>query len=212
MRTSWRIFTIFGIEIRIDSSWLFIFALVTWALARALSPTVSPLAPDTIWIVGLVTSLLLFSSVLAHELTHSLVARSKGKEVRSITLFFFGGVAEISQRARDAGHGIHHRRGRAGSRAVLIAVLFFGVWHAMQGISEPIAATRPLSLHHQRYPRRVQHDPRISPRWGEGAAGHCLEVNGKSQAGHADRLRLRPGHRLSPYLLRHLADLAGPCL
>jgi Zn-dependent protease/CBS domain-containing protein len=147
MRASWRIFTIFGIEIRIDSSWLFIFALVTWALAKHYFPGQYPhWSPGYYWFVGLITSLLLFSSVLAHELTHSLVARSRGEEVRSITLFLFGGVAEISEEpGTPAKEFIIALVGPLSS--VIIAALFFGVWHVMQGINEPIAASaRYLSI------------------------------------------------------------------
>ncbi|MCJ7663442.1 MAG: site-2 protease family protein [Desulfobacterales bacterium] len=147
MRTSWRIFTVFGIEIRIDSSWILIFGLVTWALARNYFPSQYPHWPhEQYWLVGLITSLLLFSSVLAHELTHSLVARSRGEEVRSITLFLFGGVAEITEEpGTPAKEFIIALVGPLSS--VIIAALFFGVWHVMQGISEPIAASaRYLSI------------------------------------------------------------------
>jgi len=85
MRTSWHIFKLFGIEIKIDSSWIFIFGLITWALAGHYFPSHYPRWPHwQYWGVGIATSVLLFASVLAHELTHSLVARSKGEEVRSI--------------------------------------------------------------------------------------------------------------------------------
>lgn len=147
MRTSWRIFTIFGIEIRIDSSWVLIFGLVTVALARYYFPNQYPHWPQQqFWLVGLIASLLLFSSVLAHELTHSLVARSRGEEVRSITLFLFGGVAEISEEPETpAKEFIIALVGPLSS--FIIAALFFGVWHAMRGINEPIAAiARYLSI------------------------------------------------------------------
>ncbi len=147
MSTSWRIFTIFGIEIRIDSSWVLIFGLVTLALARYYFPNQYPhWPPQQSWLIGLIASLLLFSSVLAHELTHSLVARSRGEEVRSITLFLFGGVAEISEEPETpAKEFIIALVGPLSS--VLIAAFFFGVWHGMQGINEPIAAiARYLSI------------------------------------------------------------------
>jgi len=104
MRTSWRVFKIFGIDIRIDSSWIFIFGLITWALAGHYFPSQYPRWPHwQYWGVGIAASVLLFASVLAHELTHSLVAQSRGEEVRSITLFIFGGVAEIAHEPETAG-------------------------------------------------------------------------------------------------------------
>ena len=147
MRTAWRIFTIFGIEIKIDSSWIFIFAFVTWALAGHYFPSqYSHWPPSQHWIVGLIASLLLFSSVLAHELTHSLVARRRGEEVRSITLFLFGGVAEISDEPETPGREfIIALVGPVSS--LVIAAIFFGLWYGMRGINEPIAAVaRYLSI------------------------------------------------------------------
>lgn len=89
---------IFGIKINIDWSWIFIFLLITWNLALGLFPAIHPEWGMFLhWAVGLSASLLFFSSVLVHELAHSLVARSRGIPVKSITLFLFGGVAGIEQ-------------------------------------------------------------------------------------------------------------------
>jgi Zn-dependent protease/CBS domain-containing protein len=92
-----------GIPLRIDSSWLLIFFIVAWS-AAAYFPRVVPglLTPGGALALGLLASLVLFSSILIHELSHSLVARALGYEVRSITLFIFGGVSEISGEARTA--------------------------------------------------------------------------------------------------------------
>jgi len=89
---------IFGISIRLNYTWFIVFALVTWSL----STDYFPLAfPDWNWstslIAGIVTSLLFFGSVLAHELMHSIVAQRLGIPVRSITLFILGGVSEITE-------------------------------------------------------------------------------------------------------------------
>jgi len=98
MRTTWRIGKVFGIDINLDSSWLIIFALVIWTLAGSYFPQQYPRWPTWLhWTVGVVTSILFFGSVLGHELAHSLVAISQGEEVRSITLFIFGGVARITE-------------------------------------------------------------------------------------------------------------------
>jgi Zn-dependent protease/predicted transcriptional regulator len=98
MKSSWRIGRIFGIDIKIDSSWIFIFVLVTWSLAGGYFPGGHPKWPFALnWGLGVLTSLLFFASVLAHELTHSLVAKKQGEEVTSITLFILGGVAQIKE-------------------------------------------------------------------------------------------------------------------
>jgi Zn-dependent protease/CBS domain-containing protein len=98
MLGSFRVARILGINIYLDWSWLFIFLLVTWNLAVAVFPIVHP---DwgrglTLWI-SLAASFLFFASVLAHELAHSLVARAHGLPVRRITLFIFGGAADIGR-------------------------------------------------------------------------------------------------------------------
>jgi Zn-dependent protease/CBS domain-containing protein len=85
-----------GIDVRVHVSWLIVFALITWSLATAWYqpglPGVDPIEP---WILGAVSAVLLFASVLIHELAHSFVARSQGLEAHSITLFIFGGVSTL---------------------------------------------------------------------------------------------------------------------
>ena len=87
---------ILGIPIGLDFSWFLIFALVTWTLATNYFPTEFKGWPSTqYWIVGAVTALMLFVSVVLHELGHSVLALRYKIPVRSITLYIFGGVAEI---------------------------------------------------------------------------------------------------------------------
>jgi Zn-dependent protease/predicted transcriptional regulator len=88
---------IFGIDIRIDWSWLFIFVLVTWNLATVFGQVHTDWGAGLTWGTAVVAALLFFASVLAHELAHSLVARAQGVPVRSITLFLFGGVSSIER-------------------------------------------------------------------------------------------------------------------
>jgi Zn-dependent protease/predicted transcriptional regulator len=88
---------IFGIDIRIDWSWLFIFVLVTWNLASVFGQVHTDWGAGLTWSTAVVAALLFFASVLAHELAHSLVARAQGVPVRSITLFLFGGVSSIER-------------------------------------------------------------------------------------------------------------------
>jgi Zn-dependent protease/CBS domain-containing protein len=103
MRSSFRLFSIGGIEIGIHVSWLIVFALLTWSLAGGYFPAVIPGIDSTFaWVLGVVAALLLFASVLVHELAHSFVARSRGLEVDSITLFIFGGVSNLSSESPDA--------------------------------------------------------------------------------------------------------------
>lgn len=96
-----RLATIGGIEINVHASWLLIFGLVGFSLATAYFPAAVPgLDPATAWLLGGLAALLLFACVVAHELAHSVVARSLGLEVRSITLFLFGGVSNLAGEAK----------------------------------------------------------------------------------------------------------------
>ncbi len=97
MKNSFQIGRLFGISIRIDYTWFVVFALIVWTLGSHYFPRQYPLWSQSIyWLMGIVTAVIFFASIIAHELAHSLVSKSKGVPVNSITLFIFGGVAEIS--------------------------------------------------------------------------------------------------------------------
>src|ERR1700712_646971 len=90
------IIEIFGFKIRLDPSWFVVAVLVTWNFAGLAFPSRLPgLPPATYWMMGVVGALGYFLSVVLHELSHALVARTYGMEMRGITLFIFGGVAEM---------------------------------------------------------------------------------------------------------------------
>lgn len=94
--------TILGIEIWVDYSWLVIFALVTWSLAAGFFPKEYPgLTTQAYWIMGAFAGVLLFICVLLHELSHSYVAQRSGIAVPRITLFIFGGVAQIAEEPKN---------------------------------------------------------------------------------------------------------------
>jgi Zn-dependent protease/CBS domain-containing protein len=87
---------IHGIDIAINWSWLIIFVLFTWSLAEFFYPSLYPgWSTGTLWLVAAVSAMLLFASVLVHELSHSFVAQAEGIPVSSIVLFVFGGVSNI---------------------------------------------------------------------------------------------------------------------
>ena len=137
-RGSIRLGTIFGIEIRLDYSWFIIFFLITWSLAAHRLPMMSPAwSTAAYWIVGIITSILFFSSVLIHELAHSMVALRQGVPVHSITLFIFGGAAQIAQEPKQAKD--EFMMAFAGPAASLIlSGIFWGLWLILHNTNEAL--------------------------------------------------------------------------
>ncbi len=104
MPGTFRIGKIAGIDIDIHVSWIIILVLLTVSLATGWFPQLyRGWSTATYWLIALFSSLLLFVSVLLHELAHSLVARRRGLPVKSITLFIFGGVSNIEQEPKSPG-------------------------------------------------------------------------------------------------------------
>jgi Zn-dependent protease len=99
MQTNWRIGSLFGIPLFLDPLWFVILGLATLNFGVAYQEWGSIIA----WSAGMVMALLLFGSVLLHELGHSLAARSQGIKVNSITLFLFGGIAAIEEESKTPG-------------------------------------------------------------------------------------------------------------
>ena len=128
---------ILGIPIGLDYSWFVIFALLTWMLASSYYPAeFKDWPPLLYWLMGAVTAVMLFVSVLLHELGHSVVALRYKIPVRSITLFLFGGVAQIGAEPPSA--IAEFLIASAGPLVSLIlAVLFYAVQPLVGGI-EPL--------------------------------------------------------------------------
>ena len=97
-----RIGQIFGISIYLHPSWFIIFVLITLSLRTQFTAQHPSWSPAQHWMLGVITSLLFFASVLFHELSHSLVAKHYKIPVASITLFVFGGLARITTEPSSA--------------------------------------------------------------------------------------------------------------
>jgi len=98
-----RLLSLFGFEVWIDASWLLLAALISWTLAEAVFPGVAPrLTRATYWWMAIATTIGFMFSIVFHEMSHSLVARHYGMPIRGITLFLFGGVAEMEQEPPSA--------------------------------------------------------------------------------------------------------------
>ncbi len=92
-----RVGSLFGIPFYVNPSWFLVLGLVTWSYGEGLAAQFPALPAGSPLLLGLITALCLFGSVLAHELGHSFVALRQGIEVKSITLFLFGGLASLSK-------------------------------------------------------------------------------------------------------------------
>ncbi len=91
-----KLFKLFGFEVRVDLSWVIIAILIAWSLSIGFFPFhYKNLSAQVYWSMGIIGALGLFLSVIFHEMCHSLVARSYGIPMKGITLFIFGGVAEM---------------------------------------------------------------------------------------------------------------------
>ena len=132
MKSSFRLGSIGGIEIGVHFSWLFIFALITWSLADSYYPDQYPgWATATYWFIGAISAIMLFVSVLVHELAHSFVAIRRGIEVQGITLFLFGGVSNLKSESKSARDEFTISIvGPLTSGA--LAILFFVLWRRRQ--------------------------------------------------------------------------------
>ena len=123
-----RLFTLQGIPVEINISWLFVLTLVTWSFATGFYPESYPgrFGPVVIWALSLLTALLLFLSILIHEFSHAIVASRGGLPIRRITLFIFGGVAQMGHEVDEP--SLELRMAAAGPLMTLVLVgIFLGL-------------------------------------------------------------------------------------
>jgi Zn-dependent protease len=94
----YKLFRLFGFEVGVDPTWIVLALLVAWSLSTGYFPfKYQDLSPRQYWTMGIIGALGLFVSIVAHEFCHSLAARRSGMPMKGITLFIFGGVAEMSE-------------------------------------------------------------------------------------------------------------------
>ncbi|MEJ2241464.1 MAG: site-2 protease family protein [Candidatus Bathyarchaeota archaeon] len=136
---------IFGVQIRIHYTWVFIFLLITWSLATGYMPSQFPgLETSVYWIIGIISAITLFISVLIHELAHSYVALRQGLNVPSITLFLFGGVSEILEEPENP--KLEAKMAAIGPLSSFgIAVVFAILWFMASNLNLNTVIIAPLS-------------------------------------------------------------------
>ncbi|MBI2765996.1 MAG: site-2 protease family protein [Chloroflexi bacterium] len=137
---SFRIARIGGIDIEVHPSWLLIVVFLAWSLSDGVFPEeYGNWSTAAYWIVGSTAAVLLFVTVLIHELAHALVAIRRGLAVPKITLFIFGGVSHLSRQPRSAGE--EFAIAIAGpATSVIIAVVTFVAWLGLRHVESHVAA------------------------------------------------------------------------
>jgi Zn-dependent protease len=130
---------IWNVPIKLHFSWFLIAGLITWSLATGYFPNAYPqISPTAHWALGAITALLFASSVLLHELGHVRVALRENIPVRGVTLFIFGGVAQITEEPRSA--GAEFRIAIAGPLTSLLLAGIFGVFYLLEQTVPLLAA------------------------------------------------------------------------
>lgn len=140
-----RLGSIAGFEISIDWSWFIIFFLIVYSLGGfAFRQSYPGLGNAAVWGVAVAAAILLFASVLAHELMHSIVARRYGLNIKGITLFIFGGVSQISSEPQTA--KVEFNMAIAGPiTSLVLGGIFLALWRASTVFHWPLAADAILN-------------------------------------------------------------------
>jgi Zn-dependent protease/predicted transcriptional regulator len=135
-----KIFKLLGFEVRLDLSWFFIAVFITWSLAQGLFPYFyKGLSPQAYWFMGVSGTLGLFLGIVIHEFAHSLVARHYGMPMKGITLFIFGGVAEMGDEPDSP--KVEFLMAIAGPiTSIILSLIFFGLasWARQMDASIPV--------------------------------------------------------------------------
>jgi Zn-dependent protease/predicted transcriptional regulator len=135
-----KLFKIFGFEVGIDWSWIILAVLIAWSLSVGFFPfRYKDLSTETYWLMGIVGAFGLFFSIVFHEMCHSLVARKYGMTMKGITLFIFGGVAEMGEEPPSP--KAEFMMAIVGPiSSIAIGIVFYGIYFRGQqnGWSEPI--------------------------------------------------------------------------
>lgn len=139
MGSSIKLFRIFGIDIGIHWSWIFIFVIVTWTFATGILDDNYPEWSDAQrWIGGAFIAGIFFLSILAHELSHAVVSNRSGLPVSSITLFVFGGVSNLTREPDTA--GLEFKIAVVGPlTSLVLGGLFSAAWLALRPVNEGVA-------------------------------------------------------------------------
>ncbi len=136
--------SISGIPLRIDYSWFIIFLLIVWTVGYGFMPAQYPNLPSIDYLaIGILSAIMLFLSILLHELAHSIVAKRNGLKIGSITLFLFGGVSAMEEEPGTS--GLELKMSAAGPlTSVAIALISWFAWIASVDLGASVLVQAPL--------------------------------------------------------------------
>lgn len=134
---SFKLATFFNIPVEINFSWFIVLGLVIYTLAQGYFPFTNPEQGALVhWLMAIIAAILLFASLLAHELSHSLVAKNNRLNIRGITLFIFGGVAHMEEEPPTP--GVEFKMAAAGPlMSFFLSLFFFGFTQACYNLGFP---------------------------------------------------------------------------
>lgn len=102
MKSQIKLGTVFGVDLGLHYSWLVIALLITFSLVSQFHAVNRDWSDALVWTTAIITGMLFFACLFAHELSHAMVAKARGIPIHKITLFLLGGVAQIEKEASDA--------------------------------------------------------------------------------------------------------------
>jgi len=194
------LFSILGFEVRIDLSWVIVAILIAWSLSTGVFPfRHEGLSVQTYWTMGILGAIGLFLSIIFHEMSHSLVARKFGIAIKGITLFIFGGVAEMKQEPPSP--KAEFFMAAAGPlSSLLLALMFYALSQLARnaGWPEPVDGISVSGLD-QWHAGRFQPRPCFSSGRGAHSPLGSVGVEKESEVGHANRGRNRVRIRSCAY-------------
>ena len=215
MRSSIRLGKLFGIEIGLHYSWFLIALLITMSLGSQFQASHAEWGSTVIWALSVLTAILFFVTLLAHEMSHALVARARGLTTRAITLFALGGVAQIEKEPEDA--KTEFLVGIVGPlSSAVIGVVSLGIawalgWRIGATPATPVARDVRLAGIHQPDAGGVQHDSRLSAGWRANSALYPVADFARRSARHPARRRRRQGDCAAVHRTREFsASSAAP--
>ena len=138
--SGFKLFRVLGIPIYINYTWFIVFSLVVYTLAVSYFPYLGPYyEPAVRWIMAFIAAIILFSSILLHELSHSYVAQKQGIRIKSITLFVFGGIAQMAGESRSPSGEM-----KIAAAGPVLSLLISGIFWTIVFVFKRDMATSPV--------------------------------------------------------------------